>query len=220
MMKLKSSSVWLLLFTTVFIIICISFTINRETEVQVSTDPKIANLKLPAGFHADHLYGPSENGEGSWVSMTFDDKGRIIASDQYGGLFRMIVPAIGDTVTKIKVEALKISSDTGISMGYAHGLLYAFNSLYVVINNHVGPKATFKKGSGLYRLQDTNGDDQFDKVTFLKALDGDGEHGPHSVVLSPDKKSLYVIAGNFTKVPKMDSYRNIPDGNIDNLSTH
>jgi len=38
-MKLKSSSVWLLLFTTVFIVICISFTINRETEVQASTDP-------------------------------------------------------------------------------------------------------------------------------------------------------------------------------------
>ena len=217
MIKPKSSSVRLLLFTAVFLLFCISFTINKETEIQVSKDPKIANLKLPAGFHADHLYGPSENGEGSWVSMTFDDKGRIIASDQYGGLFRMKVPTIGDTVTKIKVEALKISSDTGISMGYAHGLLYAFNSLYVVINNHVGPKATFKKGSGFYRLQDTNGDDQFDKVTFLKALDGVGEHGPHSVVLSPDKKSLYVIAGNFTKVPKMDSYRNIPDGNIDNL---
>jgi putative heme-binding domain-containing protein len=217
MIKPKSSSVRLLLFTAVFLVFCISFTINKETEIQVSKDPKIANLKLPEGFHADHLYGPSENGEGSWVSMTFDDKGRIIASDQYGGLFRMKVPTIGDTVTKIKVEALKISSDTGISMGYAHGLLYAFNSLYVVINNHVGPKATFKKGSGFYRLQDTNGDDQFDKVTFLKALDGVGEHGPHSVVLSPDKKSLYVIAGNFTKVPKMDSYRNIPDGNIDNL---
>ena len=217
MIKPKSSSVRLLLFTAVFLLFCISFTINKETEIQVSKDPKIANLKLPEGFHADHLYGPSENGEGSWVSMTFDDKGRIIASDQYGGLFRMKVPTIGDTVTKIKVEALKISSDTGISMGYAHGLLYAFNSLYVVINNHVGPKATFKKGSGFYRLQDTNGDDQFDKVTFLKALDGVGEHGPHSVVLSPDKKSLYVIAGNFTKVPKMDSYRNIPDGNIDNL---
>jgi hypothetical protein len=166
MMKQKSSSVWLLLFTTAVIVVCISFTINRETAVQVSIDPKIANLKLPAGFHADHLYGPSENGEGSWVSMTFDDKGRIIASDQYGGLYRMKVPAIGDTVTKIKVEALKILPDTSLSLGYAHGLLYAFNSLYVVINNHVGPKSTFKKGSGLYRLQDTNGDDQFDKVNL------------------------------------------------------
>ena len=217
MMKPKSSSVLLLLFTAIFLVLCISFTINRETEWKVSGDPKIANLKLPAGFHADHLYGPSENGEGSWVSMTFDDKGRIIASDQYGGLYRMKVPAIGDTVTKIKVESLKIFQDTGVSIGYAHGLLYAFNSLYVMINNNNGPRSKFKKGSGLYRMQDTDGDDQFDKVTLLKALEGDGEHGPHSVVLAPDKKSIYVIAGNFTKVPKMNSYRNVPDGNIDNL---
>ncbi len=221
-MNQKSSFVRLLFFTVVFLFVCISFTIDKETEIQVSKDPKIANLKLPAGFHADHLYGPSGNGEGSWVSMTFDDKGRIIASDQYGGLYRLKVPAIGDTVTKTTAEQLKIFPDTStmkdnVSMGYAHGLLWAFNSLYVMINNNNGSKAKFKKGSGLYRMQDTNGDDQFDKVTLLMPMEGNGEHGPHSVVLSPDKKSIYVIAGNFTKIPKMSSYRNIPDGNIDNL---
>src|SRR4029079_6219309 len=79
---------------------------NSEQEFKLSSDPKIANLKLPAGFHADHLYGPSENGEGSWVSMTFDDKGRLIASDQYGAIYRMKVPPIGDTITKIKIEKL------------------------------------------------------------------------------------------------------------------
>ena len=222
-MNQKSSSVRLLLLVTVvFVFICISFTVNRETEWKVSDDPKIANLKLPAGFHADHLYGPSLNGEGSWVSMTFDSKGRIIASDQYGGLYRLRVPAIGDTVNKTEIESLKIFPDTvtskdNVSIGYAHGLLWAFNSLYVMINNKNGPKSKFKKGSGLYRMQDTNGDDQFDKVTLLKALEGEGEHGPHSVVLSPDKKSIYVVAGNFTKIPKMNNYRNIPDGNMDNL---
>ena len=111
-MNQKSSFVRLLFFTVVFLFVCISFTINKETEIQVSKDPKIANLKLPAGFHADRLYGPSGNGEGSWVSMTFDDKGRIIASDQYGGLYRLKVPAIGDTVTKTTVEQLKIFPDT------------------------------------------------------------------------------------------------------------
>jgi putative heme-binding domain-containing protein len=52
---------------------------------------------------------------------------------------------------------------------------------------------------------------------MLKLMDGEGEHGPHSIVLSPDKQSLFVVAGNFTKIPKMDSYRNIPDGKFDNL---
>lgn len=197
---------------------------EAETAAAVSSDPKLAKLKLPDGFKADHLFGPSENEEGSWVSMTFDNKGRLIASDQYGSLYRMELPAIGDTVTKVKSEKLLIpalkggkpdTSSNRISMGYAHGLLYAFNSLYVMINHD--KDKDFEKGSGLYRMQDTDGDDQFDKITLLKALEGEGEHGPHSIVLSPDKNSLFVIAGNFTKIPKMDAYRNKPEGKLDNL---
>src|SRR5689334_5469545 len=83
-------------------------TANDSTETKISKDPRVAKLKLPAGFNADHLYGPSENDEGSWVAMTFDDKGRLIASDQYGALYRMTVPPVGDSVTKIKVERLNI----------------------------------------------------------------------------------------------------------------
>ncbi len=208
--------------------VIILFSCNNSSEVKsdtiISSDPKIANLKLPEGFHADHLYGPSENEEGSWVSMTFDDKGRILASDQYGAIYRMQVPAIGDTVTKIKTERINIpdsagnTSDTSkkkVTIGYAHGLLWAFNSLYVMINHNTD--TAFEKGSGLYRLQDTNGDDEFDKITLLKKLEGQGEHGPHSIVPSPDGKSLFVIAGNFTKIPQMDAYRNFPDGKLDNI---
>ncbi len=197
---------------------------RSEPELKLSSDPKIANLKLPPGFHADHLYGPSENGEGSWVSMTFDDKGRLIASDQYGAIYRMQVPEIGDTITKIKIEKLDIPAEAGgtadtlkkkVSIGYAHGLLWAFNSLYVMINHN--SDTAFEKGSGLYRLQDTDGDDSFDKITLLKKLKGEGEHGPHSIVMSPDKRSLYVNAGNFTDIPEMNAYRNFPEGKIDNL---
>src|SRR6478735_9122260 len=211
-----------ILMSLTVLIFSISCKDKNKDEAAVSTDPKVANLKLPDGFKAEHLFGPSENGEGSWVSMTFDDKGRLIASDQYGALYRMTIPAIGDTTTKIKVDQLDIQSDTSgsaaskkISIGYAHGLLYAFNSLYVMINHE--SDSAFAKGSGLYRLQDTNNDDTYDKMTMLKALDGEGEHGPHSIVLSPDKKSLFVIAGNFTKIPKMNAYRNYPESKLDNL---
>ena len=51
-------------------------------------------------------------------------------------------------------------------------------------------------------LKDTNGDDQFDKVETLKLFKAGGEHGVHSIVLSPDKKSLYLVAGNHSYVPK------------------
>ena len=190
-----------------------------------AADPKVEKLRLQAGFQAEHLYSPSDNETGSWVSMAFDNKGRIIASDQYGSLFRLELPPIGsDSSMKPKVEKLTIGTgnaqgaDTAkakVDIGYAHGLLWAFNSLYVMVNHN--ENEAFDKGSGLYRLQDTNQDDQFDKVTLLKALNGEGEHGPHSVVLAPDKKSLYVVAGNHTDVPEMDAYRLPPVWKEDNL---
>ena len=176
---------------------------------------------MQPGFHAEYLYGPGENDQGSWVAMTFDNKGRMITCDQYGSLYRTTIPPIGyDTAKeKIKVEKLdvKIAGDSGkLEIGYAHGLLYAFNSLYVVVNDE--GDTSLKRKSGLYRVQDTDNDDQYDKITLLKSLDGEGEHGPHNVVLSPDKKSLYVIAGNFTKIPDVDDYKSPPaKREIDNL---
>ncbi len=176
---------------------------------------KVDKLKLPEGFAAEHLFSPSEASNGSWVSMTFDPKGRLITSDQYGSLFRVVVPAIGSDA-KPTIEPLKIEGDTAkVAMGYAHGLLYAFNSLYVMINNRENPK--FPKGSGLYRLQDTDNNDQYDKITLLKAIKGEGEHGPHSIQLSPDGKSLYVVSGNHTDLPEMDIYRLPKTWTNDNL---
>lgn len=195
--------------------------IKPTVELTGPPDPKIDKLKLPANFKAEHLYSPSENGQGSWVAMTFDDKGRMITCDQYGFLYRLAIPAVGSGSVKPTVEKLLVNADPNdtttskIGMGYAQGILWAFNSLYVMVN-HNGNKE-FEKTSGLYRVQDTNGDDKFDKVTLIKAMQGAGEHGPHSIILSPDKKSLYLVAGNFTNVPKMDTYRLPPNWGEDNL---
>lgn len=139
------------------------------------------------GFQVELLYTVPKDLQGSWVSICFDDRGRLIASDQGGkGLYRITPPKIGsEESTKVEPLDAKISS--------AQGLLHAFDSLYVSVNG--GP------GSGLYRLRDTNGDDQYDEVKKLKPLQGGGEHGPHSLRLSPDGKSLFVIAGNHTNPP-------------------
>ena len=206
-------------------IVLISFIqliVSCNNEAPISSDPKIAALKLPKGFKAEHLYSPGMNDQGSWVSMTFDHKGRMIASDQYGNLYRLTIPAIGADTSKEKVQVNKIElhlpGDTTLAsrrIGYAQGLLYAFNSLYVVIND--GGEINNTRRSGIYRLQDTDNDDQYDKITLLKKLEGEGEHGPHSIVLSPDKKSLYVIAGNFTKIPAMNNYTVTPGIDMDNL---
>ncbi|WP_282179445.1 c-type cytochrome [Maribacter stanieri] len=201
------------IFNNSCIVLILLFSIScesgKEKPVAEQLPPKLEKLKLQQGFKAEHLYSPSDNNQGSWVAMTFDNKDRLIVSDQYGALYRMEVPAINSGKSISKIEKLKIQTsekvaDSIIQIGYAQGLLYAFNSLYVMVNHRGSDE--FEKTSGLYRLQDTNNDDQYDSITLLKSLNGAGEHGPHSIVLSPDGKSLYVIAGNHTDLPEIDNY--------------
>src|SRR5690554_927909 len=180
---------------------------SKETESSGPVHPKVDKLNLPAGFKAQHLYSPGENEQGSWVAMAFDDKGRMITADQYGALYRLDIPAIGSDSLRPNIEKLNVGTDESkLGMGYAQGLLYAFNSLYVMVNHNAND--AFDKSTGLYRLEDADGDDQFEKVTLIKRLEGEpGEHGPHSMILSPDGQSIYVVAGNHTDVPEMDAYR-------------
>ncbi len=153
----------------------------------------IENLTLLPGFKAELLYSVPKGSQGSWVCMTPDPKGRLYVSDQAGALYR-VMPANGGKPTQVEKVNLEIGS--------AQGLLWAFDSLYVVVNS----RGT-KYESGLYRVRDTNHDDTLDQITLLKTfterdnkLPAWGEHGPHAVMLGPDKM-LYVVAGNFTSLP-------------------
>ena len=204
-----------------FLILSLIIFLFSCSKVDQPENPKVAKLKLLPGFEAEHLFTPSDNDMGSWVSMAFDHKGRLITSDQYGALYRLEIPAIGSDSLTPKVERLSIrssGSDSLLLMGHAQGLLYAFNSLYVMVNNRVDEE--FPVESGLYRLQDSDNDDQYDKITLLKQLKGNGEHGPHSIILSPDGKSLYVVSGNHTDAPEMDAYRLPSNWQHDNLFPH
>ena len=152
----------------------------------------IDRLKVSKGFKVELLYTVPRDSQGSWVNLTVDPKGRLITSDQDGKLYRVTPPALGGPASEIKVEPIHVE------IGEAQGLLWAFDSLYVVVN-----PSTRKYAGGLYRVTDTDGDDVLDKVETLRKLEGGGEHGPHAVVLSPDGKSLYVVAGNATKLPEL-----------------
>ncbi|HSI62098.1 MAG TPA: heme-binding protein, partial [Candidatus Saccharimonadia bacterium] len=145
------------------------------------------------GFKVELLYTVPKAEQGSWVSMTTDPKGRLIVGDQYGGLYRVTVPPVGSTY-QAKVEALPVK------IGGAHGLLYAFDSLYVMINEMAAPQNAGHT-SGLWRLKD-NGDGTFGEPQLLRKIQGGGEHGTHSMVLSPDGKSIYFNCGNHTQLPE------------------
>ncbi len=156
----------------------------------------VSAIKMAKGFKAELLYSVPKADQGSWVSMTQDDKGRLITSDQYGALYRITPPALDGSPSETKVEKLSID------FGHCQGLLYHAGALYGVVNDEV------YQGRGLYRCKDTNGDDQFDAVELLRGFPGkSGEHGPHGVIASPDGKSLYIQCGNQLEEPSSESSR-------------
>ena len=116
-----------------------------------------ANVRVADGFKLDQIYSVPKETQGSWVALCVDPKGRLIAADQRGKLYRMTPPAIGGDGA-IEPEAL------GVDLGGAHGMLYAFDSLYVMVN---------EQGThGFYRVRDTDGDDRYDEVKLLRAIKG------------------------------------------------
>ncbi|MDB4492180.1 c-type cytochrome [bacterium] len=167
--------------------------------VALAQEPTVTapdRLTVKEGFKVERLYSVPKAELGSWVVMCKDDKGRLIAGDQYGALYRFSTPAPGATLKEKDIE--KIDLD----IGHAWGMSYAFDSLYVVVNDKA------HKGRGLYRVRDTDGDDKYDKVELLKKFqENGGEHGPHAVIPGPDGKSLYVISGNQTELPEYQTSR-------------
>ncbi|WP_234044377.1 family 16 glycoside hydrolase [Haloferula rosea] len=121
--------------------------------------------------------------KGSWVSMAVDDIGRLICSDQHGGLYRVTIPPTG--VPEVE--------DLPISLIGAQGLLWKDGALYVTVNEGgMNP-------SGVYRVESDG--DRWGMPKLLKAVKGRGEHGPHSLVESPDGQWIYFCAGNMTALP-------------------
>lgn len=143
------------------------------------------SITVAKGFKIE-LLRSAQAGEGSWVAMTTDPKGRLIVAPQ--GKEPMLRFTLDGRGQIAKQETIDLPV-TG-----AMGLLHAFDSLYV---NGQGPD-----GYHLYRLRDTDGDDKFDKWELLRKWGGgNGEHGAHGIVLGRDQK-LYIVNGNFVDVPK------------------
>ncbi|WP_113962147.1 c-type cytochrome [Roseimicrobium gellanilyticum] len=165
---------------------------NKKNDGPATATPAEEIAVLP-GFKAELLYTVPKAEQGSWVSMTVDPKGRLLVGDQYGGLYRVTVPPVGSK-EQAKVEPLPVK------IGGAHGLLYAFDSLYVMINEMSAPQNAGRSG-GIWRLKD-NGDGTFGEPEQLRKIAGGGEHGTHSMVVSPDGKSIIFNSGNHTKLPE------------------
>jgi putative heme-binding domain-containing protein len=160
------------------------------------------SLRILGDFKVELLYSVPKETQGSWVNMCVDPKGRLIVSDQNGPLYRVTPPPLDGKPGDTRVEKLDIP------LGGAHGLLWAFDSLYVMVNEAVavGENGT-RPPRGLYRVRATDDGESFEKPELLRAIQGQGEHGSHAVLLAPGGKSLYAICGNQAKMVELAGSR-------------
>ncbi len=144
--------------------------------------PASAKLKVASGFKVETVYDVPLKQQGSWVALTTDDKGRLLACDQGDkGLYRITLP--GGAVEKMPVD-----------ISGAQGLVWQAGALYFG-----------KNGAGVFRVTDTDGDDRLDKAELLSVLTESGEHGNHGVIEAGDGHHLITMAGNHTPLPAKES---------------
>ena len=140
------------------------------------------NVLAPPGFEVD-LIRTATKEEGSWVSLEFDGKGRLLVGREGPGILRMTLPK--GRFGRVNIELVNDH------LNECRGLLWAYDSLYVNANN----------SKGFYRLRDTTGDDFFDQVTLLKKTGGAVGHGRNSLALGPDG-FIYIAHGNDVLLPE------------------
>lgn len=153
------------------------------TELSANEATPVSSITAHDGFEVE-LLRSAQPGEDSWISMTFDDRGRLILGLDNQGVGRLTLPTDGSRADFERIEN---------SFRHCRGVLYAHDSLYVCATN----------SKGFYRLRDTNADDQFDEVKLLKTMDYRSRygHGTNQVVLGPDDM-IYVVNGNDVSFPE------------------
>jgi putative heme-binding domain-containing protein len=159
----------------------------------------IDRITAVEGFQVELLYSVPGEQQGSWVNLCFDNKNRILVSDQFGGMYRITPPAVGDSLTADDIETVPAD------IRAVNGMVWAFGALYVGVNDYEQ-----KISSGLYRITDSDGDDQLDKVELLREAKSRGDHGVHAVVPTPDGKGLFLVTGNNTIPPQTEPTSPVP----------
>ena len=166
--------------------------INAVSEKVGNKATPVKRIKAAKGFKVELLYSVPAEKQGSWVNLCSDDEGRLLVSDQFGGLYRITPPASGVALTSKDIQPVP-AKIRGVN-----GMVWAFGALYVGVNDYEQ-----KIPSGLYRITDGNGDGQLEKVELLNNVRSRSDHGVHAVVPSPDGKSLFLITGNNTTPPEL-----------------
>jgi len=156
--------------------------------LEKSVEDASTGFNVQPGFEVDLIYKVDKRKYGSWIAVAFDEEGRLTVSDQGGaGTFSIEIPKPGEAFDENKIKKLNVKSSQW-------GMLYAFGHLYMMGNRELSRAKVLDNG-------------ELGPTEVIAPMNGGGEHGPHSIIVSPDGKSLYVIAGNYTKPPEYQKTR-------------
>ncbi len=142
---------------------------------------------VPEGFRVEMAAkNPDPKDVFSLVNMTFDDKGRLLVSQENGPVLLCTEPDKDGVLQKVAPYCSVVKN--------CQGMCWVGDALLLMGN---GPQ-----GAGLYRCRDTKGADQIDEATLLLSYPkvkapgygeqgGMSEHGPHAILHGPDGLSLH-----------------------------
>ncbi|MFT7641154.1 MAG: hypothetical protein ACI9G1_002899, partial [Pirellulaceae bacterium] len=147
-----------------------------------NTATPIDRITAAPGFEVELLYSVPSEEQGSWVNLCTDNKGRLLVSDQFGGMYRITPPPAGKPVDASAIEKVPAK------IRAINGMVWAFDALYVGVNDYER-----KIPSGLYRITDSDDDDHLDKVELLHEVQSKSDHGVHALMPTPDGKALYLV---------------------------
>ncbi len=138
-------------------------------------------FSVPPGFRVEPALGDGGNGARlSLLNLTFDNRGRLLISQENGYILLCAAPNAEGVYTKIRVYCTQIQG--------CQGMCWVGDSLLLAGQGPQGP--------GVYRCRDTKNADQIDEVELLHRVEGGlNEHGVHALLHVPDDH-LYVVFGN------------------------
>lgn len=162
----------------IILLTCLTFVEERQ-----ATPP--SSIRVAEGFEIELLRSAQE-GESSWISMTFGPRGDLFVGLDDRGVARLDLkdPAQGIPFTRLEGT----ENDRHI-----RGILYAHDSLYLSATD----------SQELYRLQDKDGDGTFEERKLLQHLAYNSRygHGMNQLVLGPDQM-VYIVVGNDVVLPQ------------------
>ena len=164
-----------------------------------NTATPVDRITVTEGFNVELLYSVPGVEQGSWVTLCTDNKGRILVSDQFGGLYRITPPPAGQILDATVIE--KVPAE----IRAVNGMVWAFDALYVGVNDYEQ-----EIPSGLYRITDSDGDDHLDHVVLLREISSGGDHGVHALMPTPDGEALYLISGNNARPTELSDSSPVP----------